>query len=153
MENYPLKTDNDLEWLQLSLAAFVFLLNTHIQRKPSGNWNSEEILLMVDNWLKGTRILISVKAESKHTLPSGFSLDVWADREQRSHQEHSVRLMVRTSMHVPFLFLHALNFQGWYAPCYCGLKCFRGDFLERVPHIQGKLQNQQYSDKQKFIYW
>lgn len=37
---------------------------------------------MVDSWLKATPILNFAEEESKHSVPSGFSLDVWADRDE-----------------------------------------------------------------------
>ena len=49
-------------------------------------------------------------AEQTLSVPSGFSLDVWPDRDPGSPEECSVRLLVGTSMHGSFLFLQGLDF-------------------------------------------
>lgn len=147
----PSENGKDLEWLQLlALAPFLFPSEHNTFGGSQVEPETRQVPL-ITGWRDMDSDFCSA-GEQTRPAPSGFSLRVWADGDRAVTPGAIRRLMVSTSIPSPFFFLHGLDFYGWDVPCYCGLKCFWGDFLGKVLHTQGELQNQQYPGKRKVIY-
>lgn len=141
---------SDLEWLQQVLAPSVFSSEHNTSRKSQVETETLTASL-VTGWNDADADFYGGR-EQTLSVPSGFSLRVWADRDCGSHHEQWRGLWLEQVCGAPAFSSTDSISTAEMCPCYCGLKCFWGGFLEKVLHAQGELQNQQYFGTQKVIY-